>query len=85
MTIDKFKALVGDLHRPAVILMGGISASVAAIICAWKGVDLLGAAALQAAIWAGVGAMYWGRAWENTRTPAAQVPPSSHPPAGGGL
>lgn len=71
MTLEQWKALIGDLHRPAVILMGGISASVAAIICAWKGVDLVGAAALQGAIWAGVAAMYWGRSWENARTPPA--------------
>lgn len=81
-----FRAAIADLHRPAVILMGGISASVAALISAAKGVDLLGAAALQGAIWTGVAVMYWGRSWENTRSPQAPAPdPSREPPVGGGL
>jgi hypothetical protein len=70
--LEAFRATAGDLARPFSIYASAGSASIATVLLAYAGLrsalnghlDLLGAAAFIGAVWAGVGALYWGKAWE---------------------
>lgn len=73
MTLDTFKALVGDLHRPVSLI--AVAGTTAYAIAVRPAAEIAAAGVL-------LSAMYALRSWENTRTPAV---PSSDPPAGGGL
>lgn len=94
---EGFRSLVGDLARPFSIYASAGSASVATVLLAYGGLrtamagnlDLLGAAAFIGAVWAGVGALYWGKAWErekeakhNATIEVAKATTASVPPAG---
>lgn len=65
---ELFRVTVGDLARPFSIYISALGASIATVVLAvgaWHGkVELLAAAAFMTAVWAGVGALYWGKAWE---------------------
>lgn len=85
ITLEQFKAFVGDLARPYAIWAGATSASVATIIVAWKVDGFEAAGIFIGAVWAGVGALYGGKAWENVKTAqAARAAASSASASGGG-
>lgn len=85
ITLDHFKALVGDLARPFAIIISSASAAIATVIIACKVDGFDGAALFIGAVYAGVGALYGGKAWENVKTAqAARAPASSASAAGGG-
>lgn len=92
---DTFKGLVGDLARPFSIYVTSLSAAVVPVVIVVRTspdrLDLIAAAALVGALYAGVGALYWGKAWENAKqggqaatveVAKAQAPPTpTDPPA----
>ena len=71
MTLDQFKGLCADLARPASILVTSISAAVTPVIVVWRiapdRLELIAAAALVGAHYAGLGALYWGKSWEQAK------------------
>ena len=67
------KAFIADLARPWVLWSGGASASVATVICAWRGENMLEGAALLTAAWAGVAGIYWGKSFENRGVEASKA------------
>lgn len=71
MTLDQFKGLCADLARPASILVTSISAAVTPVIIVWRiapdRLELIAAAALVGAHYAGLGALYWGKSWEQAK------------------
>lgn len=77
--LESFRATVGDLARPFAIIVTGLSAAVAPLIIVLRiapdRLDLVGAAALVGALYAGHVGLYGFRSWEkNTATKAdAQV------------
>lgn len=71
MTLDQFKGLAGELARPWVLWAGGLSASVATVMCAWE--PSFEGAAVVAAAWAGVFGIYWGKAQEVAKIEAAKI------------
>lgn len=89
----KLPQILADLARPSVLWFGGISASFATGVSAWRGDNLVEAAALVAAAWAGVAGIYWGKAWElqkvgaqaaevekeRARAPAAEIAAAAPP------
>lgn len=86
MTLDRIKGFLADLARPFSIIATSFSAAVTPVIVVVRmspdDFDLIAAAALVGALYAGVGALYWGRAWENTRvdTAAAKAAPAAPAP-----
>lgn len=86
MTIDQFKGIVADLARPFSIVATSASAAAVPVIVVVRMApdrfDLIAAAALVGALYAGVGALYWGKAWENTRvdTATAKAATGAPPP-----
>lgn len=77
MTLDQFKGLVGDLARPFSIIATSASAAVVPVIVVWRTsperLDLVAAAALVGALYAGVAGLYWGKAWENQKAVSASA------------
>lgn len=77
MTLDTFERLVGNLARPFSIIATSFSAAVVPIVIVWRiapdRLDLVAAAAFVGALYAGVGALYWGKAWENQKTEKAKA------------
>lgn len=71
MTWDTFKHLVGELARPFSIIATSFSAAVVPVVIVWRiapeRLDLVAAAAFVGALYAGVGALYWGKAWEQAK------------------
>lgn len=71
MTLDQFKGLLADLARPTSIVVTSISAAVTPVIIVWRiapdRLELIAAAALVGAHYAGLGALYWGKAWEQAK------------------
>ncbi|MBJ7410112.1 MAG: hypothetical protein JHD15_07060 [Phenylobacterium sp.] len=71
MTLDGFKGMVADLARPFSILVTSLSAAVTPVIIVIRvapdRLDLIGAAALVGAHFAGLGALYWGKSWEQAK------------------
>lgn len=66
MTITDLKSFIADLARPFAIYVSSASASICVVILSCKIVDqsYVAAAALVAAVYAGVGALYGAKAWE---------------------
>jgi len=64
ISLDQFKAFVGDLARPYAIWAGATSASVATVIVALKVDGFEAAGIFIGAAWAGVGALYGAKAFE---------------------
>lgn len=65
---DRVKAFIGDLARPLAIIMTSGAASIATVMVAYRTENGNDAAILMGAVYAGVSALYIGKAWENTRT-----------------
>lgn len=57
--------IIGDLARPFSIYATSGAAAVSTVLIALKAEDALTGAALVAAIYTGLGALYWGKTWEN--------------------
>jgi hypothetical protein len=75
VTLDQFRTLVGDLHRPFAIIVTSLSVAFATVINAWRGDDLSGAALFIAAAYTGLAALYGARSLENYGVAkAARVP-----------
>lgn len=66
--LDRIKGFVGDLARPFAIIATSFGATWASIVVAYRVKDGTDAALLMAAIFAGVGSLYIGKAWEVSRT-----------------
>jgi hypothetical protein len=62
--LDKIKAFIGDLARPFAIISTSAAASASVIMIAKRVESFEGGAAFIAAVFAGLGALYWGKAWE---------------------
>jgi len=60
---------LGDVARPVMIIATGVSAAATPMIIAFRAapenLELAAAGVFVGAIFAGVGALYWGRSWEN--------------------
>lgn len=84
MTLNEFKGLAADLARPFSIYATSLSAAVVPVIVVARmspeSFELVAAAALVGALYAGVGALYWGKAWENTRVDTATAKASAVAP-----
>lgn len=66
--LDAVKSFVGDLARPFAIIVTSASAATATVVVSFKVDGFDGAAIFIGAVFAGVGALYGAKAWENTRT-----------------
>lgn len=66
MTPADLKIFIADLARPFAIYVTSASASICVVILSCRIVDqsYVAAAALVAAVYAGVGALYGAKAWE---------------------
>lgn len=62
--LERIKVFIGDLARPFAIISTSFAASWASIVTAYRVSDGSDAAVLMGAIFAGVGALYLGKAWE---------------------
>lgn len=70
ISLDQFKALVGDLARPFSIIATSLSASIAVVVVAFRiAAEGMGVAAFVAAIYAGLAGLYGFKSWEQTRSP----------------
>lgn len=67
--VDLIKSLIGDLHRPSVVVALGWGAFIVALVGVILGRELSGLALVVGALSTGAAAMHFGRSWENTRTP----------------
>jgi hypothetical protein len=67
-TAERVKAFIGDIARPFAIYVTSGAASVATIMVAFRTDNGTDAALLIGAVYAGLGALYAARAWENTKT-----------------
>lgn len=69
--LEATSAFVGAIARPFSIIVTSASAAVTPAVIVWRiapdRFDLIGAAAFIGALYAGVGALYWGKAWEVTK------------------
>jgi hypothetical protein len=66
--MDQWKAFIGDLARPFAIYATSGAAALATVAIAFKNDDGFSAAAIFiGAVYAGVGALYAGKAWENVK------------------
>jgi len=66
--LDQAKAFIGDLARPFAIIVTSGSAAVSGVVIATKVESFEGAAIFIGAIYAGVGALFGAKAWENAKT-----------------
>lgn len=64
---DAVKAFIADLARPFAIYATSGAAAIATVRIAWDVNEPNGGAVLLTAVYAGVGALYLGKAWENQR------------------
>jgi hypothetical protein len=68
ITLDQFKGMFSDLARPFSIVVTSLSAAVAPVIVVVRiapdRLELVAAAALVGALYAGVAGLYWGKSWE---------------------
>jgi|GEM_PF-531666 len=75
--VDVFERLVGNLARPFSIVATSFSAAVVPVVIVWRiapeRLELVAAAAFVGALYAGVGTLYWGKAWENQKTEKAKA------------
>jgi hypothetical protein len=65
--LEQVKVFIGDLARPLAILMTSYAAMRATIIIAYKADDTSSASIFIAAVFAGVGALYGVKSWENAK------------------
>ncbi len=65
---DVVKSFIGDLARPFAIYVTSGAASIATVMVAFRTENGTDAALLIGAVYAGLGALYAARAWENTKT-----------------
>lgn len=66
--LDKWKGFLGDLARPFAIIATSFAAAWASIVVAYRVHNGNDGAILIGAIFAGVGALYIGKAWEVAKT-----------------
>jgi len=71
--LEAIKSLIGDLARPVSIIVTSLSASWATVVIAYKVDGFESAALFIAAVYAGLGALYWGKAWEMAKAGSASV------------
>lgn len=73
--LERIKTFIGDLARPFAIIVTSGGAAWATVVVAYRVENGNDGAILMGAIFAGVSALYIGRAWENasTRKQAADV------------
>lgn len=62
--LDRIKALVGDLARPFAIIVTSAGGAWASVVAAYRVDNGNDGALLLGAIFAGVSALYIGKAWE---------------------
>ena len=67
-TAERVKAFIGDIARPFAIYVTSGSAAIATVMVAFRTDNGTDAALLIGAVYAGVGALYGFKAWENTKT-----------------
>lgn len=87
MILERIKGLVADLARPFAIISTSFAASWASVVVAYRVGDGNDGALFIGAVYAGVGALYIGKAWEIAKTSgqaaevekakAAAAPPAS--------
>lgn len=65
--LDQIKGFVGDLARPFAIISTSYAASHATVVIAYKVSSFSEAAIFIGAVFAGVGALFGAKAWENAR------------------
>ncbi len=66
---DVLKGFLGDLARPFAIMVTSACAGAATVIIAVRvATEGFGCAAVLTAVYAGVGALYIGKSWEQIRT-----------------
>ena len=65
--MDSVKAFIGDLARPFAIISTSYAASHATVVIAYKVSSFSEAAIFIGAVFAGVGALFGAKAWENAR------------------
>jgi len=71
---ERIKAFIGDLARPFAIYVTSGAAAIATVAIAYKNSDGFSAAAIFiGAVYAGVGALYVGKAWENSQKAKADA------------
>jgi len=72
--LDHIRTLIGDLARPFAIISTSLSASISGVVIAVKVHDSFsGASLFMAAVYAGVGALFGAKAWENAKSGQAQA------------
>lgn len=65
--MDEFAEFLGKTHRPFSIYALSFSAAYAIINISHRVVGFGEAAAFVGVVLTGLGALYWGRAWENSK------------------
>lgn len=70
----RFAVFLGEIARPFAILSTSASAAFATSVIAWRIDDFGEAAFYIAAVYGGLGALYWGKAWEITKVEKRQPP-----------
>lgn len=69
--VDVVKGFIGDMARPFAIYVTAASAAITPIVLAVRidamKIDLTGAGIFIGAIFAGLGALYGAKAWENAK------------------
>ena len=83
--LDRVKGFIGDLARPFAIITTSAAASWASVVAAYRVENGNDAALLMGAVYAGVSALYIGKAWEVTKTgrQSADVEIAKAPPPEG--
>lgn len=66
--LERAKAFIGDLARPFAIIVTSGAAGWASVVVAYRVENGNDGAILMGAIFAGVGALYIGKAWEVAKT-----------------
>lgn len=66
--LDRFKTTIGDLARPFAIIATSFAASWATIVIAYRVENGNDGAIFIGGVFAGVGALYIGKAWEVAKT-----------------
>lgn len=64
---ERVKIFIGDLARPFAIYTSSAAASIATVMVAARTENGTDAAILMGAVYAGVSALYVGKAWENAK------------------
>lgn len=66
--LDRIKGFIGDLARPFAIIVTSYGAAHATIVIAYKVTSFSEAAIFIGAVFAGLGALYGVKSWENAKT-----------------